>query len=150
MNRGLVLLADDDADDRMLFADAFSQCTSELQLLMVPNGQEVMDYLQNITNSLPCLVVLDYNMPFMSGLDVLKKLNKQNRFATMPIVMLSTSSQIAAECLNDGAKYCFVKPTTFEELLSTTKKILEFSVNFCHPAKSVRETLATNFATFTR
>jgi len=77
MNLKLVLLADDDYDDQLLFKIAFSLIISDLALTVVSSGQQVLNYLEAVPNQLPSLIVLDYNMPNLNGADVIRAVYRQ-------------------------------------------------------------------------
>lgn len=61
-----ILLAEDDEDDQELIRMAFSKVTVDHTFEVVNNGQEVLETLANLTN-LPCLIILDLNMPVLNG-----------------------------------------------------------------------------------
>ena len=59
------------------------------------NGVEAVSYLNNLSPSdpAPCLIILDINMPKMNGIEALKQIRKNNRFAKIPAILFTTSSQ---------------------------------------------------------
>ena len=65
-----VLLADDDMDDRMLFSDAISDLKLSVNLQLVKEGSELMDYLLNSPIIMPEVLFLDLNMPRKTDLNV--------------------------------------------------------------------------------
>ena len=65
-----VLLADDDMDDRMLFSDAISDLKLSVDLQLVKEGSELMDYLLNSPIIMPEVLFLDLNMPRKTDLNV--------------------------------------------------------------------------------
>lgn len=93
--KNIVLYADDDADDLELVRDAFSRYAKNVEIVAVKDGSQAMSYLQNLTEDdpTPCLIVLDINMPMLSGKDVLARLRQLKRFENVPVVLFSTSSQ---------------------------------------------------------
>ena len=124
-----ILAADDDLEDLELIEDAFTSLHSEITLFKVTNGRAVIDYLKNLPDSdLPCLIILDYNMPELKGSEVLAKISKEERYAQIPKLVLSTSSAPLHihECLSNGATEYYVKPTSMRELEIIAKKMLEF------------------------
>lgn len=92
--KSIVFYADDDADDLQLVQDAFRQYARNVDFVTATNGSEALSYFYNLTDEdpLPCLIILDINMPLVNGKQVLRALRDQERFADVPIVLFSTSS----------------------------------------------------------
>ncbi|HEY1008457.1 MAG TPA: response regulator [Daejeonella sp.] len=120
-----VLLADDDMDDQMLFKEAFNSCNTGMSLKTVNDGGAVVRYITTSEHH-PSLIVLDYNMPFLSGADVLVTLCQMG-INSVPIVMLSTSGHNSEECLRLGASAYFIKPERIVDFQRMTKEILAFA-----------------------
>jgi CheY-like chemotaxis protein len=124
-----ILAADDDPEDLELIEDAFSSLEPDIALHKVTNGRAVLDYLNNRSDSdLPCLIILDYNMPELNGSQVLAKIGREQRYAGIPKLVLSTSSAPIHihECMTNGASEYYVKPNNLRELESLAKKMLSF------------------------
>ena len=123
-----ILAADDDMEDLELIEDAFSSLNPRVALHKVTNGKAVIDYLNNISDAdLPCLIILDYNMPELNGSQVLAKIGKEKRFAGIPKLVLSTSSAptYIHECMINGAAEYYIKPSSMHELETIAKKMLD-------------------------
>jgi CheY-like chemotaxis protein len=90
----IVLYADDDIDDLQLVVDAFSPYASMVEVITVNDGTEALAYLRNLAPSdpIPCLIILDINMPRLSGKDTLVQLRKMERFHSVPVMLFTTSS----------------------------------------------------------
>ena len=124
-----ILAADDDLEDLELMEDAFSSLKPDIALHKVTNGRAVIDYLNNRPDSdLPCLIILDYNMPELNGSQVLAKIGKEKRYADIPKLVLSTSSAPIHihECMVNGAAEYYVKPNSLRELETLAKTMLSF------------------------
>ena len=93
----LVLLAEDDIGHRYLFEHAFSKVAGERRLLVCNTGEEMMEYLNDPSNPMPRIIFLDINLPGMSGLDCLKSIRETPWLAAIPVVIHSTSNDIADE-----------------------------------------------------
>src|SRR4030095_5387419 len=91
LNRN-VLLAEDDSDDREIISEIFRQMVDPAQLTMVENGMEIIHTLESITDpcALPDLIILDQNMPKMTGRQTLEWLKSEDRFAHIPVIIFST------------------------------------------------------------
>lgn len=114
-----VLLAEDDADDREIFHEIFSSMDGEAELVMVENGMEVIEILgvESGAGRLPDLIVLDQNMPKMTGKQTLEWLKGQAGFSEIPVIIFSTYSddRLVRECTELGAAMVITKPCSFDE-----------------------------------
>jgi CheY-like chemotaxis protein len=88
-----VFVADDDEDDRFLLQLAFQQHSPECQLIFAQDGLVLLDALAQ-TDSHPCLIILDVNMPRLNGLEALSVLRSNPLYKDTPIAILTTSSAI--------------------------------------------------------
>ena len=90
----LVLYADDDTDDIRFVEEAFEENAQNVELIAVSNGEEVLNYLSDLTllDAAPCLIILDVNMPRLNGLDTLLRIRTMDRFIKTPVVLFTTSS----------------------------------------------------------
>ena len=128
-NNLTILAADDDIEDLELIEDAIHHSEPRAKLDKVTNGNEVIKYLEGrADNELPCLIILDYNMPELNGSQLLAIISKQQRYEGIPKVVLSTSSAPfhVKECMQNGATDYFVKPDNMKELYSIVRKMLDF------------------------
>ena len=111
-----ILLADDDADDRMLFEEAYRDRNDIVLLPPVVNGREVIDRLEEIPhdNDLPDLIILDHNMPQMNGQQTLAFLKANDRYSNIPVCICSTYAdhQLTVDCMKLGAFKVSSKPIT--------------------------------------
>lgn len=121
-----IFLADDDADDALFFSDALKTMAPGCSLLVAPNGQELLDSLASAL-ILPDLIILDINMPVLSGLDTLQAIKQEDRVKNIPVVMYSTSSNPddITTARRRGASGYMVKPHTFENLIGMLKQLFE-------------------------
>jgi len=89
-----ILYADDDPDDLQLLKESFQQYANRVDLVIFCDGIEILSFLQNLSSNeqLPCLIILDVNMPRLDGKEVLKKLRENTRFDNVPVILFTTSS----------------------------------------------------------
>jgi CheY-like chemotaxis protein len=126
-----VLMADDDLEDIELMETAIVFIEPSTSLHKVVNGKAVIDYLERQRDDeLPCLIILDYNMPELTGSEVLAIICKEKRYENIPKVILSTSSTPAYinECMKNGATEYLVKPDNMTALTTMARKLL----NYCN------------------
>jgi CheY-like chemotaxis protein len=92
--KNIIFYADDDVDDLELVQDAFARYTSNVEVVTSKDGAQALAYLQSLQKdaAIPCLIILDINMPLLNGREVLKKLKAMPRFNSIPVVLFSTSS----------------------------------------------------------
>lgn len=92
--KNLVLYADDDNDDIQLVRDAFSNYSQSIELLTFEDGSDLLNYLNELNSleTIPCLIILDINMPRKNGKEVLRELRDMSDFEEVPVVLFSTST----------------------------------------------------------
>lgn len=122
-----IVLADDDAGDRFLFKEAFSELKIKTVIHTVNDGMELMQYLHSKDHSMPYLIFLDLNMPLKNGLDCLKEIKKEEHLKDIFIAIYSTSDheKDVNETFNNGANIYITKPNDFGSL----KQVLEKAVS---------------------
>lgn len=134
-----ILLVDDDPDEYLLFEDALRELPQSPRLQYARDGQQLMQLLADDQAVLPAIIFLDLNMPRMNGFECLKFIRKSTRFANLPIVIFSTSSQAQAidTVYEQGANYYVRKPNTFSMLKEAIARVLEidWSTKNAHPLK---------------
>jgi CheY-like chemotaxis protein len=93
-SKSLVLYADDDPDDRMLIKEAFHNYTQSIELKTFNDGIDLLKYVEHSYEfePLPCLVILDINMPRMNGKEVLRKIRSIQEYDEVPVILFSTST----------------------------------------------------------
>ncbi len=88
-----ILYVDDDPDDTELFCEVVKEYHSAYTVKSANNGFEAIKQLHRgkSNHSLPCLIVMDINMPIFNGKDAMLQIKRDNEFRTIPIVMFTTS-----------------------------------------------------------
>lgn len=120
-NRKTVLLIEDSQDDIAFTRRAIDHSAHDIKLIEITDGQEAIDFLfntgkySNRNTSDIHLILLDINIPRISGLDVLKKIKCNKLFSTIPIVILTSSSNRndIIEAGENGANSYIQKPLTY-------------------------------------
>ena len=127
----VILMADDDPDDRMLAKEALSENRLANEIRFVEDGEQLVDYLKqqgkyNAENApKPGLVLLDLNMPKMDGREALKIIKSDSNLRKRPVIVLTTS-KAEADILKSyelGVNSFITKPVTFDELVEVTRQI---------------------------
>lgn len=116
-----VLYVDDDIDDLYLISDAFEKYTDHLTVVHAGNGMHGLQVLQKMNDNgeLPCLVVIDINMPIMDGKQMLKKLRELPRYKDLSVILFSTSnSSVDKEFARSYQAEFISKPLSYSEMKS--------------------------------
>lgn len=123
-----ILMAEDDADDRMLFADAFRESGVAVELEFVADGVELLQHLHGLlanSRELPDLLLLDLNMPRMDGREALRAIREQPRLKHLPVIMMTTSSAELDIMVSYqlGANSYVTKPRRYDELIAVLRSL---------------------------
>src|SRR5688500_11304369 len=127
-----ILLADDDADDRVLAQDALKESRLANDLRFVENGEELMDYLLRRgpydnpeTSPTPGLILLDLNMPRKDGREALREIKSDPNLRSIPVVVLTTSKaeEDIYRSYDLGVNSFITKPVTFDGLVNVMRAL---------------------------
>ena len=124
-----IFLAEDDIDDQEFLTEALLSIDPKIKLVSFSSGLKFINRLNDTEDgNLPCLIVLDYNIPELNGAEILNQLKMVDRFANIPKVVWSTSdSQLFREnCLSCGARAYLVKPSSISGITAVAKEMLRF------------------------
>jgi CheY-like chemotaxis protein len=118
-----VLYVDDDFEDGEIFQEALNTIDATINCVIVSTGEEA---LQTISRECPDYIFLDYHMPLMDGMDVLKQIKYHPCFSQTRIVMYSTimDDVTMEECKKLGVHGCLEKSTEFKVLCNVLKDTL--------------------------
>ena len=124
-----VLIVEDDLDDQKIITRAFAEVAPHYNITYLNDGKMLVDLLQSYPGpELPSLIVLDYNMPLLNGLETLKILELDQRFNKIPKIIYSSSSQnyIKNLCYSANAKAYITKGVTIDEIKENIQEMLSF------------------------
>jgi len=125
----VICIAEDDADDYSFIEDALKQVAPQSKLSRAKDGEELLYLLdQTHDKTLPSLIILDYNMPRLNGLQTLKLLNQNQRYKQIPKVFYSNGAFRGEikEALKSGASAYFEKSMTFTQIKEDITKMLSY------------------------
>ena len=125
-NVDLILLADDDVDDCMFFANAIEKLDLPIKLVSVHDGEAAMKWL-NAAEKLPDIIFLDMNMPCKNGAECLAEIKEVERLKNIPIVIISTSleDKLIKSLYENGAQWYIKKPNLFAHLKLLISNVIE-------------------------
>ena len=133
-----ILLVEDDQADAYITRQAMNTINVANKLIHQPGGEEAIEYLKDSSNDSPCLVLLDLNMPRMSGFDFLKIVKADQKLKRTPVVVLSTSDahDNVQKSYELGAAGYIVKPVDFNQFVDAMAALDSYwSVNMMPDAE---------------
>jgi len=124
-----ILLGEDDIDDQEILQEVFTSIDPNFKLKFINNGKKLVDYVQELDHGrMPCLIVLDYNMPELNGAEILKVLQHITSIQNVPKIIWSTSGAdiYKTTCLALGANDYLIKPSKISGLETIVRHMLSF------------------------
>ncbi len=122
-----ILLVEDNPLDLDLTLRAFKSQKLDNPILIARDGEEALAFVEKWEKGepRPVVILLDLKMPKVNGLEVLKVLKNHQQFRTIPVVVLTTSSEHSdvSAAYQLGANSYIVKPVDFEKFLDVAKQI---------------------------
>lgn len=131
----VILLADDDADDREMTSKALQTNELASELFMVEDGEQLLDYLHHrgafappARSPTPGLILLDLNMPKMDGREALAAIKADPTLRRIPVVVMTTSQaeQDISRTYDLGSNSYITKPITLAGLIEVTKVLGQY------------------------
>ncbi|MEO3428079.1 response regulator [Pelagibius sp. CAU 1746] len=132
MSPKVILLVEDNPDDEALALRAFAKNNIRNEVVVARDGSEALDYLfarkayqGRDPAGLPQVVLLDLNLPKVSGLEVLRQIRADERTRLLPVVILTSSKeeQDIVEGYSLGANSYVRKPVNFDEFLAAARQL---------------------------
>jgi CheY-like chemotaxis protein len=129
----VILMAEDDADDRLLAKDALAECGLADDLRFVENGEELLDFLLrrgkfDAQTPQPGLILLDLNMPIKDGREALREIKSNTALRRIPVVIFTTSRADTDidRTYHLGANSFIAKPVKYEALVNVMRAIAQY------------------------
>jgi CheY-like chemotaxis protein len=128
----VILMADDDPDDRMFAREALEESRVLNELRFVEDGEELLEYLNRTgrytepgSAPRPGVILLDLNMPRMDGREALAAIKSKPSLRRIPVVILTTSrtEEDIVHSYDLGVNSFITKPVTFEGLVEVMKAL---------------------------
>jgi len=120
-----ILLIDDDSEDADIFKEAVHSVNSEIVCHAVTNPLRAFEELL-VTQNLPDVVFVDFNMPALNGAQLIQKMKAENRLQNITFVLMSSHSEDVMNVLTekfDKVQY-IIKPSSFHELIELLDTLL--------------------------
>lgn len=131
----ILMMADDDADDREFVREAFEKSGFHGEFRYVEDGGALVDYLLRAKEGprdracpMPDLILLDLNMPRVDGYEALKRIKSDEGLRRIPIVVLSTSESESdiQKTYDQGVNSFITKPSGFGELVEMAGRLKKY------------------------
>jgi CheY-like chemotaxis protein len=128
----VILMAEDDPDDRFLSKEALDEARLANDLRFVEDGEELMDYLRQrgkysdqAESPRPGLILLDLNMPRKDGREALEEIKAEPDLRSIPVIVLTTSKaeEDILRSYEMGVSGYITKPVTLTGLIQIMKTI---------------------------
>ena len=121
-----IIIAEDDNDDADVIFETFSQNPNFAKVSLVPNGEELLNYLKDTANENPDVILTDINMPIVDGIEALEEILNTHELKHIPCFVYSTSinPSYKEKCDVLGVKAYLIKPYSFEAFEEIPIKIL--------------------------
>ena len=128
-----ILLLEDDPDDLENFEQALTEYASDCELTVVSNGATFMQLINQLNP--PDIIVLDLNVPRITGLDCLRQIRLQSALDMVPIYILTGSRNLLEKekCMAAGVTKYFTKPIDFSATKLIVKEICETILHIFPP-----------------
>lgn len=131
-----ILIIEDSIEDFEFTTRALTQAGFQGEWHHVQDGQQALDYLdyldqQNKTNGIcdyPSLILLDLNIPRVSGVEILDNLKQHALFKKIPVLILSTSNHKSHvdECYSKGANSYIHKSLNYKDLKKSMESVIDY------------------------
>lgn len=134
----VILMADDDEDDRLMAKEAMEESRLINDLRFVRDGEDLMDYLHHRgaygdpdRSPMPGPILLDLNMPRKDGREALREIKEEPDLRRIPIVVLTTSKaeEDILRTYNLGVNSFIIKPVTFDGLVDVMRTLGSYWLN---------------------
>ncbi len=120
-----ILLVEDDEVDAMTVRRALKELHVNNPLVVVENGEEALGYLRQPDQVMPCIILLDLNMPVMGGIEFLEVVKHDAVLKRIPVVVLTTSDeqQDKVASFDLGVAGYIRKPVDYQQFVEAVRSI---------------------------
>lgn len=120
-----ILYVDDNPGDRRLFKESLAD-RANVDLRLASTGEELLEALEK--EELPSLILMDWNLPGLTGVDLLRKIKSNEFTRAIPVIVFTTSlsPEKVVEIYNERANCIVEKPIGFDAFTDLALKIEEF------------------------
>jgi CheY-like chemotaxis protein len=116
-----ILLVEDDVVDVMTVERALNELRINNPLVHLKDGKMALEYLQDENCKVPCIILLDLNVPRMDGLELMKIIKANEKLKSIPIIVMTMSDthEDIHESFDMGVAGYIVKPVDFDQIVNS-------------------------------
>lgn len=128
LNNRPILLVEDDIVDHMLVRRALTELNVQNRLEIATSGEFALSYLREGGGERPGIIILDLNMPRMSGIELMKVLKADEDMQAIPVIILTTSreEQDKLQAFKLGAAGYMVKPVEYPAFVEMVRTLAAY------------------------
>jgi two-component system response regulator len=139
MDEKIILIVEDNADDKELILRAFRKCSIKAKPIIAHDGVEALDYMHctgvfadKDEYEMPSLIILDLKLPKVDGKEVLTAIRAHAKYRYIPVVILSSSSEKndVNECFLLGANSYIKKPIDFRAFMEIVALLVKYWLDY--------------------
>jgi len=133
MKPKIIYVADDDEDDRLFISDAIRKLDLEIKIVEATDGDHLLNLIEaEAIEDANILILLDMNMPRVTGMEALQTIRSKDKIKHIPAVMISTSSDVRLieEAYQTGINAFIKKPNNFDGFLKIAEALQTCFFNF--------------------
>lgn len=133
MKPKVIYVADDDEDDRLFISDAIRKLDLEVKIIEAVDGDDLLSLIElENTDEANILILLDMNMPRVTGLEALQIIRSNDKIKHIPAVMISTSSdkKLVEEAYQSGVNAFIKKPNNYDGFIKIAEALQTCFLDF--------------------
>ncbi|MCF6437798.1 MULTISPECIES: response regulator [Pseudoalteromonas] len=133
-----IILVDDDPDDIYLFTTACEHVEPKPNLVVLQNGEQLLEYIDAHNNLSSQVFLIDLNMPKMGGLDAMRHIQQKGLSEKLCLISYTTSSHPSdiESAFSLGAKSYITKPSKIVDLIEFLQVLIKYWFNYNHFART--------------
>ena len=126
-----LILADDDEDDCLLFEEALADVELPVDLTILHDGKQLMQYLEKNYPRLPAAIFLDLNMPRKNGFECMMEIKQNPQLNKLMVIIFTTNydREVVNQLYQNGAHYYIRKPAQFSGLRQVLRSTIDLLRN---------------------
>jgi CheY-like chemotaxis protein len=127
-----ILFVEDDEDDRELITEAVNKVDEHVDTVFAENGLHAVNYLTGVKerSELPCLIVLDLNMPILDGKETYKKIKNELKLESIPVIIFTSSHNPHDKKMFSGLGVEYInKPMNFSNMNDIIRHMIGVCAN---------------------
>lgn len=133
MKQKIIYMADDDEDDRLFLSDAINKLNLEIKIVEASDGDDLLHLIETEnTKDANILILLDMNMPRVTGLEALQTIRANEKIKHIPAVMISTSSdkRLIQKAYETGINAYIKKPNNYDGFVKIAEALQTCFLDF--------------------